>query len=68
VHLKDMGMKDGEQVMMEVGEGNLNWGAILEACREAGTEWYLVEQDVCQRHPLESLKISLENLKEMGLS
>ena len=67
VHLKDMGMKEGNQVMMEVGEGNLNWPEILKACGEAGTEWYLVEQDVCRRHPLESLKISLENLKRMGL-
>ncbi|HID10637.1 MAG TPA: sugar phosphate isomerase/epimerase [Candidatus Latescibacteria bacterium] len=68
VHLKDMGVKEGKQVMAEVGEGNLNWEAILKACREAGTQWYLVEQDVCQRHPLESLRISLENLKKMGLS
>jgi len=66
-HLKDMGIKENKQIMTEVGEGNLNWEAILEACREAGTQWYLVEQDVCQRHPLESLKISLENLRKMGL-
>ena len=68
LHLKDMGIQDNKQIMMEVGEGNLDWGAILKACKAAGTEWYLVEQDVCQRHPLESLKISLENMKGMGLS
>jgi len=68
LHLKDMGVKEGKQIMTEVGEGNLNWEAILNACEEAGTQWYLVEQDVCQRHPLESLKISLENMKRMGLS
>ena len=68
VHLKDMGIKGNKQIMTEVGEGNLNWEAILKACEEAGTQWYLVEQDVCQRHPLESLKISLENLRKMGLS
>lgn len=67
VHLKDMGIKQNKQIMMEVGEGNLNWEAILKACEEAGTQWYLVEQDVCQRHPLESLKISLGNMKKMGL-
>jgi sugar phosphate isomerase/epimerase len=68
LHLKDMGIQDNKQIMMEVGEGNLDWGAILKACKAAGTEWYLVEQDVCQRHPLESLKISLENMQAMGLS
>lgn len=67
VHLKDMGVVDGKQVMTEVGEGNLNWPAILEACREAEVVWYIVEQDTCQRSPFESLRISLENLRKMGL-
>ncbi|MFH1007405.1 MAG: sugar phosphate isomerase/epimerase [Candidatus Latescibacterota bacterium] len=68
LHLKDMGIQDNKQIMMEVGEGNLEWEGILSACRAGGTQWYLVEQDVCQRHPLESLKISLENMRAMGLS
>lgn len=68
VHLKDMAYKAGvKQVMTEVGEGNLNWPGILAACREAGTRYYLVEQDICERDPFESLKISLENLRRMGL-
>ena len=67
VHLKDMVIVDGEQAMAEIGEGNLNWPAILEACREAGVEWYAIEQDVCRRDPFESLKISLDNLREMGV-
>ena len=67
VHLKDMAIRDNEQIMAEVGEGNLNWAAVLEACEEAGTVWYLVEQDICYRNPFESLGISLKNLKEMGL-
>jgi len=67
VHLKDMVIFDGEQIMAEVGEGNLNWPAILQACQEAEVEWYAVEQDTCRRDPFESLKISYENLKLMGL-
>lgn len=67
LHLKDMGVKDGQPTMMEVGEGNLNWCAILEAAREAEVEWYLVEQDICHRDPFESLAISLRNLREMGV-
>jgi len=68
VHLKDMTMQGRDQIMAEVGEGNLDWPAILDACREAGTEWYIVEQDTCQRDPFESLAISLRNLKAMGLN
>ena len=54
-------------IMAEVGEGNLNWPAILDACRFAGAQWHIVEQDLCQRDPFESLAISLRNLKAMGL-
>jgi sugar phosphate isomerase/epimerase len=67
VHLKDMTMRGSQQLMAEVGEGNLNWPAILEACRAAGVLWYIVEQDTCQRDPFESLGISLRNLQAMGL-
>lgn len=62
VHLKDMVMKGREQLMAEVGEGNLNWPAILDACREAKVEWLAVEQDICQRDPFESLAMSYRNL------
>ena len=67
VHLKDMAMKGSQQLYAEVGEGNLEWPAILAACREAGVEWYIVEQDTCQRDPFESLGISLINLRRLGL-
>ncbi len=67
VHFKDMAVKGNDPIMAEVGEGNLNWPAILDACKEAGVQWYLVEQDICKRDPFESLKISLMNLKAMGL-
>jgi sugar phosphate isomerase/epimerase len=68
VHLKDMGIKlDRTQFMAEVGEGNLNWKGILPACRKAGAEWYIVEQDTCYRDPFDSLELSLKNLNAMGL-
>lgn len=71
VHLKDMavtGVTESKVVMAEVGEGNLNWPAILAACRRAGVEWYIVEQDTCQRDPFESVAISLRNARAMGLA
>lgn len=73
VHFKDMVVEmdgnsaRGKQLMAEVGEGNLNWPEIIDACEDAEVEYYTVEQDVCQRDPFESLKISYENLKTMGL-
>jgi sugar phosphate isomerase/epimerase len=71
VHLKDMAVvSEGwnvQQLMAEVGEGNLNWPEILSACQDAGVQWYAVEQDECQRDPFESLQISYQNLKAMGL-
>jgi sugar phosphate isomerase/epimerase len=66
VHLKDMGIRlPREQIMMEVGEGNLNWPAVLDACRSSRVDWYIVEQDTCYRDPFESLAISLRNLLAM---
>jgi sugar phosphate isomerase/epimerase len=72
VHLKDMVVvQEGgvtQQMMAEIGEGNLDWVDILKACEEAQVEWCAVEQDICQRDPFESLRISYENLKAMGLN
>jgi sugar phosphate isomerase/epimerase len=68
VHLKDFAIDaERNQLMAEVGEGNLNWPAILKACGGAGVEWYIVEQDTCQRDPFESLAISLKNARGIGL-
>jgi len=67
VHFKDMVMHEGQQTMAEIGEGNLNWPGILAACEEAGVEWYAIEQDRCLRDPFESLKISYDNLRAMGV-
>lgn len=62
VHFKDMAILNKKPVFAEIGEGNMNYGAIIEACRKTGIEWYIVEQDVCQRDPFESLAISLRYL------
>jgi len=71
VHFKDMVVRNSdkgtEQLMAEVGEGNLNWPEILKACAEAGVQWYIAEQDVCQRDPFDSLAISLAHMKSWGL-
>jgi len=70
LHLKDFTMGPGrEQRFAEIGEGNMNYEAILAAAQESGVEWYLVEQDRCyDRDPFESLAISYHNLVAMGFT
>ncbi|WP_261381420.1 sugar phosphate isomerase/epimerase family protein [Paenibacillus cremeus] len=69
VHLKDyIVTPERERRFAEVGEGNMNFAAILQACREIGVEWGPVEQDQCYgRDPFESLAISFNNLRRMGV-
>jgi len=67
VHVKDFGIKNNQQIMAPIGEGNLNWPKILDACEKAGSRYCLVEQDTCQIDPFESAKISFNNMKSWGL-
>jgi len=71
LHIKDMkpGLapsgKQGEgQPFTEVGRGVINWKLVFAAAPKAGVEHYYVEQDRCDRPPLESAKISCEYLKQ----
>ncbi len=65
VHLKDMA--PGSRTFAEVGSGTLDIPAILNAARNAGAQWFVVEQDVCQRPPLESVRMSYEYLRGLGM-
>ena len=63
VHLKDM---DADGSYAEVGEGLIDWDPIFSAAEASGAQWYIVEQDTCKRPPIESVRMSLENLRSMG--
>jgi sugar phosphate isomerase/epimerase len=65
IHLKDMAA-DEKGSFAEVGEGIQDWPAIFAASEASGARWYIVEQDTCPRPPLESVAISLRNLRAMG--
>ena len=54
--------------MAEIGEGNLDWDAIVAACDEAGVKWALGEQDRSKRDPMESLKMSYDYLCGKGFN
>ncbi|MEZ4868268.1 MAG: sugar phosphate isomerase/epimerase [Caldilineaceae bacterium] len=67
VHYKDMAiLPDGAQVFAEVGEGNLNWPAIVAATEETAVPWIVVEQDRCRRDPFESLAMSHRYLQQFS--
>jgi sugar phosphate isomerase/epimerase len=71
LHLKDYAMAPGETQprMAAIGEGNLDWPGILAAAKDAGVQWYLVEQDNCYgRDPFDCLTASYRNLNQMGLA
>jgi sugar phosphate isomerase/epimerase len=53
----------------EVGEGNLNIPAIMDASLEAGAKYFFIEQDdTYGRDPFHCLEISATNLRRMGYS
>ncbi len=67
VHLKDMNVHGSERRMAAVGTGNMNFEAIVPKFIEVGAEYALVEQDLSYgADPFECLKISYNNLKNMG--
>lgn len=74
VHFKDYnvdsnveGIGDVIKLFAEVGEGNIYWPAVVDACRDANIEYYVVEQDQSRRDIFDSIKISIDNMKKFGL-
>lgn len=65
-HVKDM-EGTGKKMMTEVGNGVIDFDRIFKDQKEAGMKYYFVEQDTCKNHtPLESIKISLDYIREKG--
>jgi sugar phosphate isomerase/epimerase len=69
VHWKDMTVtSDREQRFAAVGEGNMNFRRILDACKEIGVEWGAVEQDQCyEQDAFDCLRTSYQNLRKLGI-
>ena len=73
VHFKEMAgqlptEKDHSMTKMApVGEGNLNWPAIMAACDDIGVKYAFVEQDnAVDADPLGCMKTSHDNLVRLG--
>ncbi|KKC47417.1 MULTISPECIES: sugar phosphate isomerase/epimerase [unclassified Paenibacillus] len=69
LHLKDFSADEqGQMKTLELGQGTVDLPAVIEAAAEAGVQWLIVEQDVCQNPPLESISNSYEWLKSHYLN
>ncbi len=68
VHFKDLKIVENKAHFAEVGEGNLNWDEIIEACKQSDVEFALVEQDKCDGDPFDSLQKSYNYLIKKGFN
>lgn len=66
-HLKDMSPA-ADRAFIECGRGTIDWDAVLAACDQAGTEYGIIELDVCPNPPLESVRVSTEFFRAKGLT
>lgn len=65
LHMKDYGMAaNNTPAFAEIGNGNLEWKAIIATSEASGCEWFIVEQDTCPGDPFESLKMSFEFIRD----
>lgn len=67
VHMKDMARTE-TRGDCEIGEGLLDWPQIKQACQDARVEAYVVEQEEFDKPHVESLQITIRNLRALGLA
>jgi sugar phosphate isomerase/epimerase len=75
LHLKDMkpghaptlDFKEGCDAFTELGRGSIDWKRLLRAALESGVKHYFVEQDLCERPALESVRMSYEYLSGLEI-
>lgn len=67
VHLKDMGIHEGQKVMMPIYEGNINFDKVRATLEAHGDVKYaLIEQDRCLTSPFDCAQVSYTNLIKNG--
>ncbi|MCE7793940.1 sugar phosphate isomerase/epimerase [Salipaludibacillus sp. CUR1] len=64
IHLKDM-TPDEEGFFAELGTGGVDIEEITKLSATQKIDWWIIEQDVSRRDPLESIEISINYLKEI---
>jgi sugar phosphate isomerase/epimerase len=64
LHMRDLNSQDGHDGT-EVGVGVLDIPGVLAEARALSIEWLIVEQEKFSMPPLESVAISLKNIRAM---
>jgi sugar phosphate isomerase/epimerase len=67
LHLKEYGINNtkGGREMRAIGDGNLDWDAIISAGEKAGVQYFIVEQDECNgQSPFSELARSYKFISE----
>lgn len=65
LHLKDLKRTAAGHTFAEIGNGNLWFKGILQTALDCGVEVFVVEQDVCEGCPLESLEQSMKYIQDI---
>jgi sugar phosphate isomerase/epimerase len=73
LHIKDLKdkpapthkMDDRMGLFAEVGRGTIDYQRIFKAAPQGGMKHFYVEQDFCERSPLESIKMSYDYLHQL---
>ncbi|MEM1058986.1 MAG: sugar phosphate isomerase/epimerase [Verrucomicrobiota bacterium] len=61
LHLKDYCFTpEGKPLFCEIGNGTLDFPAIIREAEAGGCRWFIVEQDVCPGDPFDSLQTSFD--------
>jgi len=65
LHMKDYHFTtENKPMFCEIGNGTLDFPAIIREAEAGGCQWFIVEQDVCPGDPFDSLKISFDYIAE----
>lgn len=68
VHFKNSAVfPDGEEFLVPVGQGNIDWPPILRACWETGVKWGFAEQERWRKDPFVCAEESYRYLVENGV-
>jgi len=64
LHIKDLGVgPDNKPTFYEIGQGNLDFPAIVKAAEAGGCKWFVVEQDSSAGDPFDALAMSFDYIK-----
>lgn len=65
LHLKDYAINaENNPYFAEIGQGNLEFPAIIAAAERGGCKWFIVEQDTTPGDPFDSLQISFNTIRD----